>query len=134
MCVISSNRKVGKNSVFQCIPKDAEQLEFEIAMNENMIWEDKGPIGSTSLTTLQKGIIKVVEKLYNGNVAESSGTPVKAKQIIEAIQQDTELTEEAGRKEPYTKADINKTLDRMSEPDRHLIMKTKRGVYTPSVF
>ncbi len=75
-----------------------------------------------------------MEKLYKGNVAEGSGTPIKAKQIIEAIQQDTELTEEAGRKEPYTKADINKTLSRMSDQDRHLIMKTKRGEYTPSVF
>ena len=134
MCVISSNRKVGKNSVFQCIPKDAEQLEFEIAMNENMIWEDKGPIGSTQLTTLQKGIVECIRKLYNGNVAESSGTPVKAKQIIEVIQKDNVLTEKSGRTKPYTKADINKNLERMSDPERHLIMKTKRGEYTPSVF
>jgi hypothetical protein len=134
MCVISSNRKVGKNSVFQCIPKDAEQLEFEIAMNENMIWEDKGPIGSTQLTTLQKGIVECIRKLYNGNVAESSGTPVKAKQIIEVIQKDNVLTEKSGRTKPYTKADINKNLERMSDPEKHLIMKTKRGEYTPSVF
>ena len=40
MIVLASSRKAGKNSVFHCIPKDAEQLEFEIAMNENMIWED----------------------------------------------------------------------------------------------
>ena len=81
-------------------------------------------------SVIKGGLDKTNKKSSKVSVLGSiaAGTP------IEAIQQDTELTEEAGRKEPYTKADINKTLDRMSEPDRHLIMKTKRGVYTPSVF
>ena len=63
MIVLASSRKAGKNSVFHCIPKDAEQLEFEVGMNEMMIWEDKGPVGSTSLTMLQERIIKAVSEV-----------------------------------------------------------------------
>ena len=117
MIVLASSRKAGKNSVFHCIPKDAEQLEFEVGMNEQMIWEDKGPVGSTSLTMLQERIVKVVNELYAGNPAlgddaEESGTPVKAKDIIERIKADDELTEKSGRKgKPFTKEDINKNLE-----------------------
>ena len=87
MIVLASSRKAGKNSVFHCIPKDAEQLEFEIGMNDQMIWEDKGPVGSTSLTMLQERIIRAVNDLYDGNSAMTqTGTPVKAKEIIERYQ------------------------------------------------
>ena len=131
MIVIASSRKSGKNSVFHCIPKDAEQLEFEIAMNEMMIWEDKGPVGSANLTTLQKALIDVVNKLYDGNVGEGKGTPVPAKEIIKVIQADDELNVERGGK-PYTKEDINKTLERMV--DKMDLRKVKRGLYTPAIY
>ena len=136
MIVLASSRKAGKNSVFHCIPKDAEQLEFEVGMNEQMIWEDKGPVGSTSLTMLQERIVKVVNELYAGNPAlgddaEESGTPVKAKDIIERIKADDELTEKSGRKgKPFTKEDINKNLDRLAVKGH--IEKTRRGEYCPS--
>ena len=139
MIVLASSRKAGKNSVFHCIPKDAEQLEFEVGMNEQMIWEDKGPVGSTSLTMLQERIVKVVNELYAGNPAlgddaEESGTPVKAKDIIERIKADDELTEKSGRKgKPFTKEDINKNLERLSTNGTYL-QKTRRGEYEPSIY
>ena len=138
MIVLASSRKAGKNSVFHCIPKDAEQLEFEVGMNEQMIWEDKGPVGSTSLTMLQERIVKVVNELYAGNPAlgddaEESGTPVKAKDIIERIKADDELTEKSGRKgKPFTKEDINKNLERLFTKGH--ILKTRRGEYQPAIY
>ena len=138
MIVLASSRKAGKNSVFHCIPKDAEQLEFEVGMNEQMIWEDKGPVGSTSLTMLQERIVKVVNELYAGNPAlgddaEESGTPVKAKEIIERIKADDELTEKSGRKgKPFTKEDINKNLERLFTKGH--ILKTRRGEYQPAIY
>ena len=33
MIVISSNRKMGTNPILSCLPKDAEQKEFEISLN-----------------------------------------------------------------------------------------------------
>ena len=138
MIVLASSRKAGKNSVFHCIPKDAEQLEFEVGMNEQMIWEDKGPVGSTSLTMLQERIVKIVNELYAGNPAlgddaEESGTPVKAKDIIERIKADDELTEKSGRKgKPFTKEDINKNLERLFTKGH--ILKTRRGEYQPAIY
>ena len=131
MIVIASSRKSGKNSVFHCIPKDAEQLEFEIGMNEMMIWEDKGPVGSANLTTLQKALIDCVNKLYDGNVGEGKGTPVAAKNIIKVIQEDDNLNAERQWK-PYTKEDINKTLERLVE--KMDLRKVKRGLYTPAIY
>ena len=130
MIVIASNRKAGKNSVFHCIPKDAEQLEFEIGMNEKMIWEDKGPVGSTTLSLLQSKIIEVINNLYKGNPAIGNGESVKSKDIHKAIQSDDELTEKSGRKgKPFSKEEINKTLERLADKD--LIRKCKRGVWEP---
>ena len=131
MIVIASNRKAGANSVLHCIPKDAEQLEFEIGMNENMIWEDKGPVGSSTYTLLQTKLIECVKKLYNGNASAASGTPALTKQIIQAIQVDKELLDDRLGK-PHSKEDINKTLERLVE--RQDLTKIKRGAYTPSLF
>ena len=134
MIVLASSRKAGKNSVFHCIPKDAEQLEFEIGMNDQMIWEDKGPVGSTSLTMLQERIIRAVNDLYDGNSAMANGTPVKAKQIIEVIKKDDELTEKSGRKgKPFTKEDITENLERLSTNGTYL-QKTRRGEYEPAIY
>jgi predicted transcriptional regulator of viral defense system len=100
-------------------------------MNEMMIWEDKGPVGSANLTTLQKALIDCVNKLYDGNVGEGKGTPVAAKDIIKVIQANDELNVERKGK-PYTKEDINKTLERLVE--KMDLRKVKRGLYTPAIY
>ncbi len=72
-----------------------------------------------------------MSELYNGNSAMGTGTMVKAKEIIEVIQRDDELTEKSGRKgKPFTKEDINKNLDRLAVKGH--IEKTRRGEYCPS--
>ena len=64
----------------------------------------------------------------------ATGTPVKAKQIIEVIKKDDELTEKSGRKgKPFTKEDINKNLERLSTNGTYL-QKTRRGEYEPSIY
>ena len=57
MIVLSSNRKIGQNVLLSCIPKDAEQKEFEIALNPKLMWEYVGKPGQANRTKLQKMII-----------------------------------------------------------------------------
>ena len=63
MIVLSSNRRIGQNVVLSCIPKDAEQKEFEIALNAKCIWEYVGKPGEANRTKLQKTILAAVKKL-----------------------------------------------------------------------
>ena len=63
----------------------------------------------------------------------ATGTPVKAKDIIERIKADDELTEKSGRKgKPFTKEDINKNLERLFTKGH--ILKTRRGEYQPAIY
>ncbi len=63
MIVISSDRRIGKNPVLSCLPKDAEQQEFEINLNPKCLWEYVGKVGEASKTKLQKTILDVVKEL-----------------------------------------------------------------------
>ena len=62
----------------------------------------------------------------------ATGTPVKAKQIIEVIKKDDELTEKSGKGKPFTKEDINKNLERLFTTGH--ILKTRRGEYQPAIY
>jgi hypothetical protein len=53
MIVLSSNRKVGQNVVFNCLPKDAEPKEFEVALTPNCTWEYVGKVGQASRTKIK---------------------------------------------------------------------------------
>lgn len=61
MIVLSTNRKMGSNTVLSCIPKDAEQKEFEIALNPKCLWEYVGKVGEASKTKLQKTILDAIK-------------------------------------------------------------------------
>ena len=62
-------------------------------MNEMMIWEDKGPVGSAKLTTLQKANQLLLINYIRLNVGEGKGgTPVKHKEIIKEKQLQQILT------------------------------------------
>jgi len=62
MIVLSTNRKMGQNVVLSCIPKDAEQKEFEITLNSKCIWEYVGKVGEASKTKMQKAILDAIKK------------------------------------------------------------------------
>ena len=67
MIVISSNRKMGTNPILSCLPKDAEQNEFEISLNPKLMWEYVGKPGEANKTKLQKAILDTVKKLESGD-------------------------------------------------------------------
>lgn len=121
MIVLASKRKVGSNIVLHCIPKDGEPQEFEIAMNSNCIWEYLGAVGTTKLSALNQAIVKLFE---------STDRKMAVKEVQDFIQNDGELNMD--REKPYTKADINKALERLSEKSE--IMKVSRGMYNKAPF
>ena len=67
MIVISSNRKMGTNPILSCLPKDAEQKEFEISLNPKLMWEYVGKPGEANRTKIQKTILAAVKKLESGD-------------------------------------------------------------------
>ena len=81
MIVLSSNRKIGQNVVLSCLPKDAGQQEFEIALNPKLMWEYVGKPREANRTKLQQTIIASVKKLESstpdGVKAEAIKTEVK---------------------------------------------------------
>ena len=110
MIVISSDRKKGKNPILQCIPKDAEQQEFEIALNPKCIWENLGKPGMTALTNIQNSIIKIMK-----DDKERS-----AKEIIINVQ-------ESCKSENWGDEHIRTEITRLTEKSH--LMKMKRGIY-----
>jgi len=71
MIVITSDRRIGKNPVLSCLPKDAEQQEFEINLNPKLLWEYVGKVGEASKTKLQKTILDAVKKLESKDGAKA---------------------------------------------------------------
>ena len=110
MIVISSDRKKGKNPILSCIPKDAEQQEFEIALNPKCIWENLGKPGMAALTNIQNSIIKIMK-----DDKERS-----AKEIIINVQ-------ESCKSENWGDEHIRTEITRLTEKSH--LMKMKRGIY-----
>ena len=110
MIVISSDRKKTKNPVLKCIPKDAEEQEFEISLNQKCIWENLGKPGLAALTNIQKAITLTMND-------DKERTPM---QIIIHIQ-------EHYSDEDWGDEHIRKEITRLVE--KSCLMKTKRGHY-----
>ena len=111
MIVLTSNRKMGSNTVLSCIPKDAEQKEFEVAMNPKCLWEYVGKVGEASKTKLQKTILDAIKKLESGDGAKAEDIKNEVRSVdgswsLDHVQ--VELTRLLGSNE---------------------IMKVKRGYY-----
>jgi len=115
MIVISSDRTKGKNPILSCLPKDAEQQEFEIALNPKCIWENLGKPGMAALTNIQKAITLTMND-------DKERTPM---QIIIHIQ-------EHYSDEDWGDEHIRKEITRLVE--KSCLMKTKRGHYKQSPF
>jgi len=110
MIVISSDRTKGKNPILHCIPKDAEQQEFEISLNSKCIWENLGKPGMAALTKIQNAIIKIMKD-------DEERTPME---IIVKVQEDN-------KKDNWGDEHIRKEITRLVEKSH--LMKTKRGHY-----
>lgn len=110
MIVISSDRKKTKNPILNCIPKDAEQQEFEISLNPKCIWENLGKPGMAALTNIQNSIIKIMK-----DDKERS-----AKEIIINVQ-------ESCKSENWGDEHIRTEITRLTEKSH--LMKMKRGIY-----
>ena len=113
MIVISSNRKMGTNPILSCLPKDAEQKEFEISLNPKLMWEYVGKPGEASKTKLQKAILAAIKKL-------EPLTPDGAK--AEDIKNEVRSKDESWSAD-HVQVEITRLLN------NNEIMKHKRGFY-----
>ena len=115
MIVLASDRKKGVNPILHCLPKDAEQQEFEIKLNNKCHWEYAGKVGEASKTKLQKAILDAVQKL-------ESSTPIGAK--ADAIKAEVKANHD---EENWSKEHIQVELDRLLKD--YKVAKPKRGFY-----
>ncbi len=111
MIVLSSNRRIGQNVVLSCIPKDAEQKEFEIALNAKCIWEYVGKPGEANRTKLQKTILAAVKKLDKKDGVKVGDIKNEVRSVDDSWSLDHVQVE----------------VDRLHKKDE--IFKIKRGVY-----
>ena len=111
MIVISSNRKMGVNPILSCLPKDAEQKEFEISLSPKLLWEYVGKPGQSNRTKLQKLILESIKSLESGDgvLAASIKSDVVAKD------------------NSFTEAHVQTELGRLAEKGE--VLKLKKGVY-----
>ena len=116
MIVIGSDRKIGKNPVLYCLPKDAEQQEFEISLNAKCLWEYVGKPGEANRTKIQKTIIEAVKKLESGDGA-------KAADIKDDVRKEDDS---------WTKDHIQVELGRLA--DKGELFKVKQGIYKSANF
>ena len=108
MIVLSSNRKIGQNVLLSCIPKDAEQKEFEIALNPKLMWEYVGAPGQANRTKLQKMIIDSIKRLETGDGVQ-----------VASIKADISKEDDS-----YTKAHVQTELGRLV--DKSEVIRVKK--------
>ena len=111
MIVISSDRRIGKNPVLSCLPKDAEQQEFEITLNPKCSWEYVGKVGAAAKTELQKTILAVIKKLESEDGAKA-----------EDIKSEVRIVDDS-----WSLDHVQVELTRLLSANE--IMKVKRGFY-----
>lgn len=111
MIVISSNRKMGTNPILSCLPKDAEQKEFEISLNPKLMWEYVGKPGQANKTQLQKMIIDSIKRLETGDGVQ-----------VASIKADISKEDDS-----YTKAHIQTELGRLV--NKTDVIKVRKGIY-----
>ena len=111
MIVLSTNRKMGSNTVLSCIPKDAEQKEFEIALSPKCLWEYVGKVGEANRTKLQKLILESIKSLDTGDGVQ-----------VASIKSDV-----TNKDKTFTEAHVQTELGRLAE--RGEVLKVKKGIY-----
>ena len=111
MIVISSNRRIGTNPVLSCLPKDAEQQEFEISLNPKCIWEYIGKPGEANRTKLQKAILAALKKLDKKDGVK-----------VEDIKNEVRSVDDS-----WSADHVQVEIIRLHKKDE--IMKLSRGVY-----
>ena len=111
MIVISSNRKMGTNPILSCLPKDAEQKEFEISLNPKLMWEYVGKPGQANKTQLQKMIIDSIKRLETGDGVQ-----------VASIKADISKEDDS-----YTKAHVQTELGRLV--NKTDVIRVRKGIY-----
>jgi len=65
--VIESSRKVGQDSIFHITGRDVEGIDYQIGLDVNCKWLNKGRPGENKETEDQKQIIKAIKELDKGD-------------------------------------------------------------------
>jgi len=111
MIVISSNRKMGTNPILSCLPKDAEQKEFEISLNPKLMWEYVGKPGQANRTRLQKMIIDSIKRLETGDGVQ-----------VASIKADVSIEDDS-----FTKEHVQTELGRLTNKGE--VIRVRKGIY-----
>ena len=111
MIVFSSNRKIGQNILLSCIPKDAEQKEFEISLNPKCLWEYVGKPGQANRTKLQKLILESIKSLESGDGVQ-----------VASIKADVSKEDDS-----FTKEHVQTELCRLV--DNGEVIRVRKGIY-----
>ena len=111
MIVISSNRKMGTNPILSCLPKDAEQKEFEISLNPKLMWEYVGKPGEANRTKLQTTILVTLKKLDKKDGVNVGDIKNGVRSVDDS----------------WSPEHVQMEIGRLHENDE--ILKIKRGVY-----
>ena len=109
--VISSDRKAGKDSIFNITGRDIEQQYFQIGRDVNMKWLNKGNPGENLESEDEKQIIKAIKEL-------DTGSGVYPREVITHLEL-TDITEVGN---------LKKRMKRMLEKNG-LIRGQKNGQY-----
>ena len=111
MIIISSNRRIGTNPILSCLPKDAEQKEFEISLNPKLMWEYVGKPGQANRTRLQKMIIDSIKRLETGDGVQ-----------VASIKADVSIEDDS-----FTKEHVQTELGRLTNKGE--VIRVRKGIY-----
>ena len=111
MIIISSNRRIGTNPILSCLPKDAEQKEFEISLNPKLMWEYVGKPGEANRTKLQTTILLALKKLDKKEGVKVGDIKKEVRSVDDSWSPDH----------------VQVGIDRLHKNDE--ILKIKRGIY-----
>ena len=131
LIVLQSQRKVGQESTLHVLPKDSEQLEWQVILNkENIRWELVTKDKSKSITLLHHHILKNLETLYSYGNQNGKEQSVKRAELIKAVIKDDELNAKSSISgKPHSKETIGKAIDRLIEKKQILV--NAKAMYSP---
>lgn len=131
LIVLQSKRKVGETATLHVLPKDSEQLEWQVSLNkENIRWELITKDKSKTITLLHQHILKNLELMYSNGNKDEKDHGIKKGDLIKSVIHDDELNAKSSSSgKPHSKETIGKAIDRLIEKKQIIVNSKAR--YSP---
>lgn len=131
LIVLQSKRKVGETATLHVLPKDSEQLEWQVSLNkENIRWELITKDKSKTITLLHQHILKNLELMYSTGNKDEKDHGIKKGDLIKSVIHDDELNAKSSSSgKPHSKETIGKAIDRLIEKKQIIVNSKAR--YSP---